>query len=135
VSVNEGKNFVEVKELQNAHRQNSKTVKDINSNYLEIKDFEFLFGKESSNPNPPTPMDYKIRIKNALAALESALIEVYFEEMNAVVEEYASKITTTDKYALARFERRFMHGEKDSEFAEQLKLFAKKLRDYLMKQE
>jgi ABC-type multidrug transport system fused ATPase/permease subunit len=83
-----------------------------------------------------TPMDYKIRIKNALAALENASKAVYFEEMNAVVEEYASKITTTDKYALARFERRFMHdGEKDSEFVQQLELFAKKLRDYLMKQD
>jgi hypothetical protein len=60
---------------------------------------------------------------------------VYFEEMNAVMKEYASKITTTDKYALARFKRRFIHGEKDYEFVQQLELFAKKLRDYLMKQE
>jgi hypothetical protein len=133
VSVNEGKNFVEVKELQNAHRQNSKTVKDINSNYLEIKDFEFLFGKESSNPKPPTTMDYKIRIKNALAALEGSHATVYFTEMSAVMEEYDSIIAFEDKNLFSGY--KFEHKEKgiNLDFSRRLRHFAIDLKDYLDK--
>jgi hypothetical protein len=130
----DNQDFVSFQELKNDFEKGFREIKSLQGNRLEIEDFWFLFGKESSNPKPPTTMDYKTYISNALKQLERAEYASYFSQMDQVVFSNP-KVTSRRRTTYSDLKNDFIGGFSGSRFAGQLEAYAKDLRNYLMEQE
>jgi Leucine-rich repeat (LRR) protein len=108
ISVNEGKDFVEVKKLRNAFEKDFQEIESLQGNRLEIKVFWFLFER---NETKPIETSNHI-LQKILSLIDKAEIAEVFEEL-----EKAGIVTSE----ISQLKKEFISGKADFDFYDRLK--------------